>query len=76
MIYSQRELFDQAIADFNKALEIDPKYTEAYISRGKAYYFKGEYDKAWGDIKKAQGLGYKIPAEFLDTLRKASEKNK
>jgi tetratricopeptide (TPR) repeat protein len=76
MIYSQRELFDQAIADFNKALEIDPKYTEAYISRGKAYYFKGEYDKAWEDIKKVQGLGYKIPAEFLDTLRKASEKNK
>jgi tetratricopeptide (TPR) repeat protein len=76
MIYSQRELYDQAIADFDKALEIDPKYTEAYISRGKAYYFKGEYDKSWGDIKKAQDLGYIIPVEFLNELRKASEKQK
>jgi tetratricopeptide (TPR) repeat protein len=62
--------------DFNKALEIDPKNMEAYISRGKAYYFKREYDKAQGDIKKAQDLGYKIPIEFLDELRKAPEKKK
>jgi len=76
MIYSRREQYDQAIVDFNKALEIDPKNMEAYISRGKAYYFKGEYNKSWGDIKKAQELGYKIPVEFLDELRKASEKQK
>jgi len=72
IIYSSREQFDQAIADFNKALEIDPKYAEAYISRGRAYYFKAEYNKSWEDVNKAQTLGYKIPAVFLEELRKAS----
>ena len=71
-IYSRREKYDQAISYFNKALEVDPKYAEAYISRGRAYYFRGEYDKSWEDIKRAQDLGYKIPPEFLEDLRKAS----
>jgi len=64
--------FDWAIADFNKALEIDPKSADAYYNRGIAYYFKKEYDKSWKDIKKAQDLGYKIPSKFLENLRNAS----
>jgi tetratricopeptide (TPR) repeat protein len=76
VIYSRREQHDQAIADFNKALEIDPSFAEAYFSRGMAYYFRKEYDKSWEDIKRAQDLDYKIPAEFLVDLRKASGKNK
>jgi tetratricopeptide (TPR) repeat protein len=74
--YRMREQYDQAIADFNKALEIDPQCAEAYVSRGRSYYFRGEYDKSWEDIKKAQELRYKIPAEFLDNLRRASGRNK
>jgi len=31
---------------------------------------------SWEDIKKAQNLGYKIPAEFLEDLRKASGREK
>ena len=76
VIYSRREQYDQAISDFNKALEIDPSLAEAYFNQGRAYYFKKEYDKSWEDITKAQDLGYKIPAEFLDDLRRASGKNK
>jgi len=37
-----------------------------------AYYFRKEYGKSWENIKKAQSLGYQIPSEFLDALRKAS----
>jgi hypothetical protein len=48
----------------------------AYFNRGRSYYFKKEYDKSWDDIRKAQDLGYKIPAEFLDDLRKASGREK
>ena len=76
VVYSRREQYDQAIADFNKALEIDPSFAEAHFSRGRAYYFQKEYDKSWEDIKRAQDLDYKIPAEFLDDLRKASGKNR
>ena len=71
-IYSRREQYDQAISDFSRALEIDPGFGEAYFSRGWAYYIEKEYDKSWEDIKKAQDLGYKIPPEFLEDLRKAS----
>jgi tetratricopeptide (TPR) repeat protein len=76
VIYSRREQYDQAISDFNKALEIDPSFAGAYFSRGRAYYFKKEYDQSWQDIGKAQELGYKIPAAFLDDLRRASGRNK
>ena len=68
----EKKEFDQAILFFNQSLEINPRYAEVYNSRGRVYYFKGEYDKSWEDIKKAQDLGYEIPAEFLVDLRKAS----
>ena len=72
--YMAKGQYDQAISDYTKALEINPNLAVAYYNRGRSYYFKKEkeYDKSWDDIKKAQELGYKIPAEFLDQLRKAS----
>ena len=74
--YLQKREFEQAILLLNKSLETNPRYAEAYISRGRGYFFRGEYDKSWEDIKKAQDLSYKIPAEFLDDLRRASGRNK
>ncbi len=72
LAYLQRREFEQAILLFNKSLEINPNYAEAYMNRGRAYYFKGEYDKSWEDIKGAQDLDYKIPPDLLEDLRKAS----
>jgi tetratricopeptide (TPR) repeat protein len=65
---------DQAIADYTKALEVNPRYALAYYSRGRVYYLRKEYGKSMEDVNKAQALGYKIPAEFLDDLHKASGK--
>jgi tetratricopeptide (TPR) repeat protein len=61
--------YDEAISDYNKALEINSKDAQIFYNRGLAYYFK-----FWEDIKKAQELGYKIPPNFLEDLRKASER--
>jgi len=44
----------------------------AYNNRGVAYYFKGEYKKAWVDVSKAQSLGGQVNPKFLDSFRKAS----
>ena len=74
--YLGKEQYDQAISDFSKAIEIDPRYGEAYYKRGRSHYLKKEYDKSWKDIKRAQDLGYKIPAEFLEALRKESGREK
>lgn len=63
---------DQAISDYNKAIDINPRFAKAILSRGVAYYSKGEYDKAWEDVHKAQSLGYQVHPGFLKALREAS----
>jgi tetratricopeptide (TPR) repeat protein len=68
----EKRQYDQAISDLNKALEINPNFDMAYYQRGRVYYLKGEYNKSWSDIKRAQDLGFQIPPEFLEDLRKAS----
>jgi tetratricopeptide (TPR) repeat protein len=72
MTYEKKGQYDQAISDYNKALEIDPTDARVYCERGWTYYLKKEYDKSWKDINKAQELGYQIPPKYLDDLRKAS----
>jgi tetratricopeptide (TPR) repeat protein len=70
--YKRKDQYDQAISDFNKAIELNPRHAMDYYNRGLVYYSKREFDKCWEDIKKLKGLGYQIPPDFLDNLRKAS----
>jgi len=74
--FAQKGQQDQAISDYNKALEINPRHAKSYYNRGNAYYYQKEYDKSWDDIKKVQDLGYQVPPKFLDDLRKASGRAK
>jgi tetratricopeptide (TPR) repeat protein len=50
---------DQAIADFNSAIEIDPKYEPAYLNRAFPFRAKGQYDRAIADSTKAIELNPK-----------------
>jgi tetratricopeptide (TPR) repeat protein len=43
----------QAIADFTKAVELDPKATRAFNQRGIAHYRKGQWEKASADFGSA-----------------------
>ena len=70
--YVKKWQYDQAISDFNKSTEIDPGFVEAYYHRAIVYFVLEEYDKSLSDVIKAQQLGYEIPLEFLDDLRKAT----
>ncbi|NQT07283.1 MAG: tetratricopeptide repeat protein, partial [Candidatus Omnitrophica bacterium] len=45
--------FDEAIAHLNVAIELDPKFAQAYTNRGLAYVKKGELDRAMEDFNKA-----------------------
>ena len=38
--------YDDAIADYDKAIALDPNVATAYTNRGVAYGRKGEYDRA------------------------------
>jgi tetratricopeptide (TPR) repeat protein len=45
--------YDRAIADYNKAIELNPNYAEAYSDRGVTYYYKNDSDQALADYNKA-----------------------
>jgi tetratricopeptide (TPR) repeat protein len=51
--YSSVENADLAIANYNKAIKINPKFAKAYNNRGIAYTFKKQYDLAIADFSKA-----------------------
>jgi len=44
---------DKALADYSKAIEIDPAYSDAYSNRGIIYGTRGQYNKAIADFTKA-----------------------
>jgi len=50
--YYEKGDFDNAISNYDKAIEADPTYHKAYYNRGLAYACKEDYDKAIADINK------------------------
>jgi tetratricopeptide (TPR) repeat protein len=51
--YSTVENADLAIANYSKAIKINPKFAKAYNNRGIAYTLKKKYDSAIADFSKA-----------------------
>ena len=49
--------FDEAIADFEKAIELKPDYADAYFNLGRTYYMKHDEDKACENYKLAEKYG-------------------
>jgi len=56
--------YDRGIAYFDKAIEIEPRYAEAYYFRGRAYYYKRRYDKAIADFTKAIEINPGYPEAY------------
>lgn len=59
-ILSESSHLDAAIADFNKAIELNPKYARSYLMRGRAYESLGDDVHAKADRDKALELEPKI----------------
>ena len=51
--YGQQGRFDDAIAEYTKAIELDPSLAEAYGNRGNAYRALGEVQRAIADYAEA-----------------------
>ena len=49
----QKGQYDQAIAYFDKAIDLNPKHSDAYNNRGLAYLYNAQHDKAISDFSKA-----------------------
>ena len=51
--YYRKGNFDQAIADYSKAISLDPNYAYAYYGRGLIYGKQGNFTQALSDYMKA-----------------------
>jgi len=51
--YFEKRQWDKAIAEYNEAIELDPRYADAYFNRGNANFNKGQYDQAIADFTEA-----------------------
>ena len=71
-IYMSNNNYEQAENDYNKIIELDPKSAQAYFNRSLIYFSLGRYDDTWDEVKKIENLGYKVPSEYLDILRRFS----
>jgi len=65
-----KKRYDEAIKDFNIALNIEPKSAFAYERRGDCYFNKGQYEKATGDFNIALNIdpGSAIAKEGLNAI--------
>jgi tetratricopeptide (TPR) repeat protein len=55
---------DRAIADFTQAIQLSPKYTQAYNNRGVAYFERGDIDRAIADYTQAIELDPKFALAY------------
>ena len=53
IVYLRTRVYQKALDDFTKAIEMDPEYKYAYINRGAVYGIMGDYEKAISDYSKA-----------------------
>jgi len=58
--------YDVAIANANKALQLDPEHSGAHVCRGRCYFRKADYDLALIDFNKAIELAPKVIEVYYD----------
>jgi tetratricopeptide (TPR) repeat protein len=54
--YANKGDRDRAIADYDQALRLNPKYAAAYSNRGDSWRLKGDLDRAMADLDQALQL--------------------
>ncbi len=63
--YATNGDYDRAIADFDKAIQLQPDDAIAYNNRGLAYFKEPDYNRAIADLKKV----VEISSEVATTSR-------
>lgn len=62
--------YKEAMADFNKAIELNPKMAKAYLNRGNIYYHFNKSKRACADWIQAKELGNEKAVINLDKICK------
>jgi Flp pilus assembly protein TadD len=61
--------YTRAVADINRAIEMEPRNGLYYYGRGRTYLLAGEKDRAMQDFRKAAGLGDEDAQAYLNGLK-------
>jgi len=62
--WAAKSNYDRAIADYDIAIRLNPRYGDAYYNRGGAWGNKGDHDRAIADYDVAIKLNPKDPAAY------------
>ncbi len=62
----------ESIIDYSRAIELDPKNSYLYFSRGMSYKYLGQKEEALKDLKMSQLLDpyFDLPKIIIDFLEK------
>lgn len=61
-------MYEDAINDFTRAIEIDPEFKDAYFQRGNIFFEKGFKDRARDDYEKIIELEIDIASIVYEKL--------
>lgn len=61
-----RKDYENAIAEYSRAIEKDPSYAEVYKNRSRAYIARGDYDSAIADCNRAIELDSNFDKAYYD----------
>ncbi len=62
--YDNKALYDQALADYNQSIALNPNSADTYHNRGVSYRHKGLYDLAIADFTRAIALKPDYPLAY------------
>ena len=63
--YGKKGQYDQAISDYTKAIDLNPRDDVAYYNRGVAHAAKGQYDQSIFDCSKAVEINPNFAEAYL-----------
>jgi uncharacterized protein (TIGR03067 family) len=66
-MHAERKEWDQAIAVYSQAIQLDPKHIDAFLYRGDAHLAAGNHDEALADLAAALRLKPKLEKAYLDS---------
>ncbi len=68
-LYTSTGKYPQAIADFDKAIDLLPDFAEAYLGRGIVYGLQKKYPQAVDDFSRAISLAPQAPQPYFNRGR-------
>ena len=60
--HAQVGQYARAMADFGRAIRLDPRYADAYVQRGQVYHERGAFERAVQDFNAALAIDPNLPA--------------